>query len=408
MIELSTRDTEMLDWLASQRAEQVAQLEHWASINTHTFNLSGIELLNERLLQDFSSLQAAVEQLRLKPLKTIDDAGLAVEQPLARSLLFQKRPEAERKVLLVIHTDTVYPQNATNERIRHEGAHLLGPGVADAKGGISVLLWALKAFERTRNKKALGWTVLLNSDEEMGSLGSLHLLQSLALNHDLGLVFEPCLPNGDLVGARKGSGNFTWVFRGRAAHAGREPEKGRNAIVAMSQCIRKLDALNNALSGISVNVGRVSGGGALNVVPDLAVLRFNVRTDDKTSMLQFQEVLQEITHEMSELEGIECQLDGGFTSPPKVIDAEHQKLFTQIQECGKVLGLNLSMQATGGVCDGNKLSAAGLPNIDTLGVRGGAIHSPKEYCVTESLSERAQLVFLLLQQLNEELPSEYR
>ena len=153
-----------------------------------------------------------------------------------------------------------------------------GPGVADMKGGLLVMLTALQALELSPNATNLGWEVLINADEEIGSIGSAPLLHDSALRNHLGLIYEPSMPDGTLAGARKGSGNFSLLIRGKAAHAGREHHLGRNAIAALATAMTALDNLNQHSDNITVNLGRIVGGGAVNVVPDLAICHFNVRT----------------------------------------------------------------------------------------------------------------------------------
>ncbi|MBL4667097.1 MAG: peptidase dimerization domain-containing protein [Sneathiella sp.] len=207
------------------------------------------------------------------------------------------------------------------------------------------------------------------------------------------------MPDGTFAGARKGSGNFTVTVKGRAAHAGRDHHLGRNAIAAMAQTISFLDTLTGKREGLTVNVGNVSGGGALNVVPDLAQVRFNVRLE----MMDDQEwLLDQIENHLAAVnsqDGIHASLTGSFSRPPKPMTPELDRLFTLAASCGDELGIPVSHTATGGCCDGNNLAAAGLANIDTLGVRGANIHSDQEYMIVESLVERAKLSALILHRL---------
>lgn len=258
------------------------------------------------------------------------------------------------------------------------------------------MLWALKALEYFA-PASLGWTVLLNSDEEIGSPGSLPLLEKLAREHLIGLVFEPSLPNGNFVGERKGSGNFHIIVNGKSAHAGREHHKGRNAIAALSACVQEIDSLTGRWPGATFNVGTIHGGSALNVVPDRAIAGLNVRYARPEDEQDIYQSLQAIATGASAVEGFSCRLEGQFFSPPKPLDNPHKLLLNDFIESGRDLGLDLAHEASGGVCDGNKLTSFGLVNIDTLGVQGGAIHSPYEYCLPDSLPERSALTanFLL-------------
>jgi len=293
------------------------------------------------------------------------------------------------RVLLVIHYDTVYgPDNPFNRVTVLPSGRWNGPGVVDAKGGIVVMLAALHALESSPLAHKIGWEVILNPDEEIGSPGSAHLLDEAARRSHLGLLFEPALPDGSLVGERKGSGNFTIVVRGKAAHAGRDFAAGRSAIVALSQII--LEAAEKS-GGITLNCGQISGGGAVNIVPDLAIGRFNARITNKEEGERVIRLLGELVARASAMEGICATLHGSFSSPPKTLDARTLELFESARLCGRELGMEITWRSSGGTCDGNRLAAAGLPLIDTMGPVGGDLHSPTEYLVPESITQRAKL-----------------
>lgn len=181
-------------------------------------------------------------------------------------------PSASARVLLAIHYDTVFgPEHCFQQCTRLSDTSLRGPGVADAKGGIVVLRYALQALLKYQIHGEVGWTVVLNPDEELGSPNSSTYLRDLASEFEFGLLFEPALPTGALVSQRKGSGNFTAVVRGRAAHAGRHFEDGRNALAEISRLAAALDALNGLREGTTINIGHITGGGPVNIVPELAV-----------------------------------------------------------------------------------------------------------------------------------------
>jgi glutamate carboxypeptidase len=303
------------------------------------------------------------------------------------------------QVILTGHYDTVYPAGSgfTEVVTRPDGA-LNGPGIADMKGGISVMLAALEALESHPAADNLGYRVLLSPDEEIGSLASAPLLAELAGQGHVGLTYEPAMGGGALAADRKGSGNFHVVVRGLAAHAGRDFAKGRNAIAAAADLAVRLAAANGQREGVTLNVARIDGGGALNVVPDLAVVRFNIRLPDAAAgdwALAF--VKDAVARTAAD--GIQAQLHGGFTRPAKPFTPAQQMLFGAVKQAGALLGQEISWASSGGVCEGNNLFAAGLPNVDTLGVRGGDIHSEDEHAWPDSFVERAQLSALILAKL---------
>ena len=157
----------------------------------------------------------------------------------------------------------------------------------------------------------------------------------------------------------------------------------------------RLHALNGEREGVTVNVAKISGGGALNVVADNAVVRFNVRTPDRASADWITAEIDAIAA-APPFEGLTLHLHGGFTRPPKPMDAAQTALFEAVRDAGALLGQDIAWKPSGGVCEGNNLHAAGLPNIDTLGVRGGDIHSEAEFAWPDSFVERAQLSALIL------------
>jgi glutamate carboxypeptidase len=372
----------------------------WCEINSGTGNLAGLERIAGELKRDFAVLGGAVCQESLAPVISTDMRGREERVPLGRALRVMKHPEAPLRVFACIHMDTVYPADHPFQAVTQvDDNTLCGPGVADAKGGLAVMLTALEALERSPHARWIGWEVLINPDEEIGSPGSAPLLERAARENHVGLVFEPTLPGGAMADRRRGVGNFTFVVRGRAAHAGRDFASGRSAVVAAAELVTRLHAINEALAGVTVNVGRLEGGSVPNVVPDLAVCRANVRTTLPSDEPAIRATLDDIVTMIASRDGIAVQLDGGFSAPPKIPDDRTQALMRHLDACGRELGLSLEWRASGGACDGNRLAAAGLPTIDTLGPRGGDIHSPTEFLLLDSLTERAKLTALLLLKL---------
>ena len=389
-----------VDWIDSQAQRMLELVEHWANINSASDNLKGLAQMAAVLSDAFSPLGGEMKLIDLPPRQIIDSSGQVVQKPLGRALSVIKRPDAPLRVFLGIHMDTVYGLDQPFQTTQRLGAsRLRGPGVADAKSGIVVMLIALEALERSEVADFIGWEVLINPDEELGSPGSTPLLTQCAKRNHLGFVFEPTLADGSLAGQRKGSGNFTVVVRGRSAHAGREFHLGCNAITATATVITQLDALNGRFEGLTINIAQVEGGGPLNMVPDLAICRLNVRYDDAGQEAIVPSKLEEMIRQLDERNGIRAEWHGAFTAPPKPLDEPTLHLLEHVADCGRDLGVDVTWRSTGGVCDGNRLAAAGLPNVDTMGVRGGDIHSPNEYLLIDSLTERAKLTALLLMKL---------
>lgn len=375
----------------------LAQVEAWAAVNSGSRNLAGLAHMAALLTAAFAPLGGKITLHEPMGVTAIDARG--DPQPLAHGRNFHlvQRPHAPVQVLLTGHMDTVFAADHLFQTCRWLDATTLnGPGTADMKGGLAVMLAALTAVEVSPFADRIGYEVVINSDEEVSSLGSAAVLAEAAQRCHLGLTFEPALPDGTLAGARKGSGNFTTVVRGRAAHAGREPELGRNAVVAAADLALRLSRLPAERPGVSCNPARLDGGGPNNIVPDTAVLRFNIRPASLDDQAWAQGRIAALLAEIAAAHDVEISLDGSFARPPKPLDANQLRLFELVRDCGSALGLDLGWRDTGGVCDGNNLAATGLAVVDTLGPRGGAIHSADEFLLTDSLVERAQLAALLL------------
>ncbi len=389
---------EALRWLEAQQDKMESDLVEMANQNSGSHNLPGLSSM-AGWLEDWMDLpETSFQRINLPPRETVSDQGQEGTAETGPALRWDFRAHSRRRVLLAIHYDTVFGADHEFQTCRRLSADRIGgPGVADAKGGIVVLRTALQALTEFSLAGECGWTVLLNPDEELGSPCSTGLLHEVAGEFDFGLLFEPALPTGELVSGRKGSGNFTIVVRGKSAHAGRHFEDGRNAVAMLSRLMVGLDDLNGRQAGTTINVGRVHGGGPVNVVPDLAVGRLNVRAQDDQGVAWFEKQLQQLVDQVNAQEGFGCLCYGGISSPPKPVTDQLQQLMRALEYSVAQVGRDsVRWRTTGGVCDGNKLAAAGLPNIDTLGPIGGGLHGSSEWVQSSSLVPKAQVVLHLI------------
>ncbi len=396
---MTEQETATAAWIDAQLNELCAATLRLSNRNSGSFNMDGVRAVGEMMLERYAPLGCTHEWLSLNPYNRTADDGRTTRTPIGPALRLRMRPTAPLQIFLGGHLDTVFAADHPFQQARQDGDDSLhGPGVADLKGGLMVMWAALAALERSPHRERIGWEVLLNPDEEIGSRGSDPLLREAAARNHFGLIFEPSFPDGGLASARKGSGNFDVVVHGRAAHAGRNPEDGRNALRAAADIISAVDRLNGQRVGVTFNPGYVRGGGALNVVPDLCVFKFNVRTGVPDDARWVEEELDSIlTH--AQRDGIRIDLHGGFTRPPKQVDARLERLMGLLGDCGRDLGTPLTFSPTGGCCDGNNLAAYGLANVDNLGVVGRDIHSDQERMRISSLTERAKVSALLLLRL---------
>ncbi|MBN9506287.1 MAG: hydrolase [Altererythrobacter sp.] len=383
-------------------AAMLAQTERWCAINSGTGNLDGLARQAAELADAFAALPGGIELREPAAVTAIDAAGNDVPLAHGRHLVLRVRPEADRRFLLTGHMDTVYCADHPFQAARWlDDDTLNAPGAADMKGGITVMLAALRSFEASAAAASVGYDVLVNSDEETGSLSSAALIAELARGKVAALTYEPsALPDGTLAHARGGSGNYSVVVTGRSAHAGRNPEEGRNALVAAADLALALAALRDA--DLGVNPARIDGGSANNVVPDHAVLRFNIRPKTQDAMEKFTRDFLALLRDIETRHEVHTRVSGGISRPPKPVDAGAARLFELVRRTGADLGQAIGWRANGGVCDGNNIAMQGVPVVDTMGVRGGAIHSPDEYLIVPSLAERAALSALVLHRLTTE------
>ena len=397
MTSLSPDETLLIDRAARQPMRR--QVEQWAAINTGTGNLSGLSDVAALLSASFSTLPGTLKLIDPEPVDSIAANGRPFARQNGKHLHLAVRPGANRRVLLTGHMDTVFAPDHPFQCVRESEPGILnGPGVADMKGGIAVILAALTALEAGPDAPALGYDVLINSDEETGSLSSAKLITDLAQGKLAALTFEPAaLPDGTLAGARPGSANFSFTVTGKSAHAGRNPEDGRNAVLAAAALALKLAALKSPT--LSVNPARIDGGGPNNVVPDHAILRVNLRPLMPDDLTRATEGIDRAISDIVAEHGVSIHSHGGFNRPPKPLDAGAAQLFGLVRDCGRDLGQTIGWTSTGGVCDGNNIAACGVPVVDTMGVRGGAIHSADEYLIVASLAERVMLAALTLHRL---------
>jgi glutamate carboxypeptidase len=350
-----------------------------------------------RLADAFAALPGQVELVEPTPVTAVGMDGREVAVACGRHLVCRVRPDAARRVLLTGHMDTVFGIDDPFQHCDWSDAETLhGPGTADMKAGLALMLGGLIAFER--GSPTLGYDVLINSDEETGSLSSAPLIRTLATGKLAALTYEPALAAGVLAGARPGSGNFSAVVRGRSAHAGRNPRDGRNALLAAADIALRLAATQSP--ELSINPARIDGGGPNNRVPDLAILRFNIRPQTPVAAALAQARIAELVAQVAEAHEVAVTLHGGFSRPPKPVDAGAARLFALVTRAAADLGQNCTRTDTGGVCDGNNIAACGVPVVDTMGAVGGAIHSPDEFLKVASLAERAQLTAITLSRLD--------
>ena len=393
---LTPTETATLDRI--EHDPMLAQVQAWSAINSGSANLVGLAQTAGLLADAFAALPGDVTLVEAEAAERVRADGVIESVEHGRHLVLSVRPDAPVQMLFTGHMDTVFPlDSAFQDQKWLEDGVLNGPGVADMKGGIAVMLAALSAVETTPDAARFGYQVLINSDEEVGSPSSAPLIAQLAKGKLAALTYEPALPDGTLAGARAGSGNFSFIITGKSAHAGRNPHEGRNALLAAADLALRLKALTQ--DALSVNPAKIEGGSPNNVVPDHAVLRVNLRPHMPEMEIYARYQINSLVAIIETEHQVAIHIHGGFGRAPKPISDGAAQLFGLVKRCGADLGLEIGWKSTGGVCDGNNIAACGVPVVDTMGVRGGSIHSADEFLITDSLTERARLSALTILRL---------
>lgn len=375
--------------LPERTAEFGALLTTWAEINSGSGHRAGLDRMR-------SALRAAFARIPGADIEEVPCPGTA------DALRVRLRPQAKTRLLLSGHFDTVYEADDAFQKCRWLDERTLnGPGVADMKGGLLTMLAAVEAFEQTPNAAHLGWDALLTPDEETGSHGSAALFRAAPQAAQFGLVFEPARPNGDIVHSRKGTGGIVATCRGRAAHAARVPNDGRNAILGLAEFLLALNRIPAELPGVLVNVGNIRGGtAATNVVPDFAQSQIDLRVTRGADREPLIARLEALAAGINARDGLKLDLDIRFNRLPKECQPAEEKLFPEWQRAARDVGLPApGWVHTGGASDGNLLSAAGLPNLDGLGPIGDQLHSTREFVIVPTIAQRAQVAALVMHRI---------
>ncbi|MFO7571118.1 MAG: M20 family metallopeptidase [Gaiellaceae bacterium] len=314
-------------------------------------------------------------------------AGMLYARP------FERRKHAPYQ-LVIGHLDTVWPIGSVGELgVATENGFVHGPGTFDMKGGLVEIVFALRALAEHALVPEVTPVVLVNTDEEIGSIESRPHLERLSRGASRAYILEPAYgPAGRLKTARKSAGHFKVVVRGRAAHAGVNPEEGFSAILELSHQIQRLFALNDPERGITVNVGMIDGGLGANVVAADASAEVDVRVptlEDARRIEAELEALEPVG------EGVTVEVKGRFGRLPMEPTPRNQALWLAAKAAGEQLGLELQDAAVGGASDGN-ITSLYTATLDGLGPIGDGAHAPGEHVLLSSLPERAALLAMLL------------
>ncbi len=397
---ISAEERAMVEWLGEREDDMLALLERVTNINSGSLNRAGLEAVAAVFDEELRELGFTTSRLPGELIEMPSCPGSDYSIDLSDHLL-ARRPGDGKRLLLMGHIDTVFPPESPFQTFHREGDTIRGPGVADMKGGIVVMLYALKALQAAGALDAAAFTVLLNSDEEMGSLSSRKHLEEEALGHDWGLVFESS-GNDTMTRRRKGLGQARLVIHGRAAHSGGAHEEGLSAIKELAYKIVEIESMTDYETGLTVNVGVINGGEARNTISPCAEALIDLRYPQPEQGIAAAARWEEIFGQV-----YSYPVDGGITSesyvnlhrPPKIPTAESDYLLEKAIAIGRLLGQDIGITDSGGGTDGSLTQAVGLPTIDSLGIAGSGAHSNREQARASSLVERAALSAVLMHRL---------
>ena len=306
-------------------------------------------------------------------------------------------------IVLIGHLDTVLPDGEAERRPftinQHNGTRIAtGPGVLDMKSGVLIGMYALRLLIENQQAHYSKVTFICNSDEEIGSPSSRPLIQKLAQQADAVLVLEPGRAAETIVSSRKGCGQYRVEVHGLSAHAGVEPDRGRNAILELSYQVQMMQALNGAIPGATLSVGIIRGGDRTNVVPDYAYFDMDVRTTDRASAEALEAAMRQVISQ-NKLQGTRIMLSGSMLCQPFERNRRNARLVELAKAAGNELGLKIQDVGSGGASDANSTSALGVPTLDGLGAGGGLAHNPGEFIELDYVPTRIALVAGLIRRI---------
>lgn len=356
-----------------------------------------LQLLEQLVLQpSCTSSKRGVDQAGNILINSLQDCHLHLERHVQKKvgdhLIFRSRAcnGSNRSILLVGHMDTVFPPETTNHHFSIRDDRILGPGIIDMKGGLTVAVFLLKTLAHLGLLHSIPITLVCNSDEETGSLTSSNLIKSEAKKSLIGLVFECGGMNGEVVTARKGKKGYELQVLGRAGHAAFCTDQKSSAILALAKKIIDIEQLNDPLKQLVVNVGVISGGVGPNSVPEKAAALIDTRFLSQNDGASCEAALKSIASRET-IPKTHGTLSPTTTREPMEAANGNQILFYYLQQQAKALKLQVEAELRSGVSDANTIAATGTPVLDGLGPMGDCDHSEREFMIKTSLQQRTLL-----------------
>lgn len=401
--QLSDHERKLVEWVQSQKEPMLKDLETYVNMNTGTLNQKALNQFRDLLEKEFQSIgfETTVQPGGEVEMLTCQEKKMV----FADHLLAKRSGKNSTKVLLNGHMDTVFSKDDEFQTITVEpDGTLKGPGVLDMKGGLVLLNYSLKALHHHGRLEDTNITIFLNSDEEVGSLGSRTYLEELALHHDVGFVFEGSRDH-KMVRQRKGLGQARIRVTGRESHAGAAHADGVSANLELAHKVIQLEALTDYGKGTTVNVGTMQGGEKRNTRPGCAEAFVDLRyieNDDGVKLKARVETiaLTQYTHHPDFPNLPKSDVWASLHRPAKAIHPKTDRLIAEAMGLSAIIGEQIvGTYLSGGGTDGSLTQAQGLPTVDSLGLNGDGAHSSREWTTIKSLVARTQLVTVLLDRI---------
>ncbi|QGM31194.1 M20/M25/M40 family metallo-hydrolase [Bacillus sp. N3536] len=376
-----------MDYLKKKLEPMLNLIEKLVNIDSGSTNKVGVDKIGKILIEEYKQMDFTIE--------------VKENKEFGNNILIMHKEAVKPEILLIAHMDTVFPIGTAAERpFTIKNGLAFGPGVADMKASQVTLLYAMKYLYEKKDAAMKNVIIILNSDEEIGSPTSRELIEEISKNVKYALVMEPARKDGSIVSSRRGGGRYTLHVHGRSAHSGVAPEEGRSAIEELAYKTIKLNHLTDHEQGISVSVGIVEGGDAVNMIPDSATGYVDVRVESDEQSLEIAKKIESICS-VPDVPGTTIDLEGGITRPPMEPDEKNQKLLEIVKEVGNSFGLIVTDSHTGGGSDASFPSHLGVATIDGVGPIGGKLHNEGEYLEIDSLTERCFLLAETVSKLSE-------
>jgi glutamate carboxypeptidase len=363
--------TDFLSLISVNLPDYLRDLEMLVNLDCGTHNKAGVD---------------AVARIVRERVREFGAEVLDLPQEKYGDMLYARwRGKGTARIVMIGHMDTVYSDGAAAQFPFHRrGTHWMGPGINDMKAGLLAGIYAARAVTQSGFDGFAEIGLFCNSEEEVGSPVSRDVYPQYARGADAALVLEPArdAPRGAIVSARKGVGTYRLTVRGKSAHAGVEPDKGANAILALARYTEALHALNGLRPGATLNVGVVRGGTRPNVIADYAEAEIDVRIVRAADAAPLEKAMRDaLAREV--VPGTSAELTGGMSNPPMEKTEASARLVALAQASARELGFEIEDVATGGGSDGNYTAALGVPTIDGLGPVGGKSHNAQEEWIDE-------------------------